>query len=171
MMPCSGGIVRATGFGGFHMRHVLAAAAVLIGFSAGSAFATGNLGCAIDDATMDLNIESVITHGLGEPIVSLRGELKLKDRAASDLFGVTEFDGTHVAQYWLEGTDLRLLVYRDLDAKTAHGSAELTIKTQAIDDEGGFEGRYRLSVFYKLDGDAGDGHTIERDGKIGCFAG
>ncbi len=74
-------------------------------------------------------------------------------------------------QYWLEGTELRLLVYRDLDAKTAPGSAELVIKTQAVNEEGGFEGRYALKVFYRLEGDAGEGRTIEEDGKIGCLAG
>lgn len=152
------------------LRGLSAIAAVVLA-GAVPAQATGNLGCATDDAAMDLNIESVITHGLGEPIVSLRGEIVLKDKAAASHFGSIAFDKAHLAQYWLEGKDLRLLVYVDLDSAKAQGSIELVIKTEAMDDEGGFAGRYGLDLSYSVSGETGEGHTLKTDGAVECFAG
>lgn len=135
------------------------------------AWATGNLGCSVDDAAMELNIESVISYGFGEPIVSLRGEIKLKDKAALEHFGTIEFNRNQVSQYWLEGSDLRLYIYRDLEVKSVSGSLDLVIKTLSVDDEGGFEGRYRLEVSYRGDADTGESQKIEKEGPITCFAG
>lgn len=135
------------------------------------AFATGNLGCEIDDATLSLNIESVIATGVGEPMVNLRGEITLKDQSISLGLRHAEFDRTHLTQYWLEGKDLRLRLYQDIDAKPIYGSMELVIMTEATDEEQSFAGRYRLTVFDTAGREPGDAKESRFEGGVSCFAG
>lgn len=153
------------------MRSVAASAVVLCWFTASSAFATGNLGCEVDDATMSLNIESSITTGLGEPMLNFRGEVVLKDASISKPLRHSNYDRTHLTQYWLEGKDLRLRLYQDIDGESSQGSIELIINTVSVGDEDGFAGRYDLIVYDTAGRKAGDARKSTFEGKISCFAG
>lgn len=76
-------------------------------------------------------------------------------------------------QYWLDGEDLRLLLYREREGDKPHGYVELTIETTARpgdDGEGFYDGRYSLSVFDITDENGGEGVTVTREGVVVCSA-
>lgn len=139
--------------------------AVLLPLAASPAMASGGLWCGADDGPARIQIQGGVTHGMGGPLFSFDGTLAARDESIpADLRKIT-FDRSHVPQYWLDGKELRLLLYRERAADKAHGYVELTILTQAI-DESSYEGRYELEVF---DADAtSEGKRWDYAGKIVC---
>ena len=147
------------------MRTVLCAAVLLASVNDG--FASGALWCSVDDAKVAFQLDAGVTRGLGGPTFNCRGDLEIKDRPAADSLRKTEFEDQNLAQYWLDGEELRLLVYREHEAKDSYRSVELTILTKAK-DEGTYDGRYTLAVY---DGTAGvDSDPVELKGDVSCGA-
>jgi len=113
------------------------------------------------------------SRGMGAQLFSFEGKLELADKAIAADLGKTTFAREHVAQYWLDGEELRLLIYREREGDKPHGYAELTIRTKARpgdDGEGHYDGRYELTVFDMTDENGGEGVTVRRDGAVTCFA-
>lgn len=132
------------------------------------ATASGGLSCETDDKAVKFLVESGITRGMGGPLFNFRGTLEVKDkRVAADL-RKTEFAQPHVPQYWLDGKNLKLLIYREREGDKPHGYVELAIETKAV-DEGTYNGPYRLTVFDMTDDNSGEGKTFEFKGKTSCF--
>jgi hypothetical protein len=103
---------------------------------------------------------------MGSPIFNFRGTLEILDKAVTEDLRKTEFEGAHVAQYWLDNVNLRLVLYRERAGDKPHGYVELTILTQAGDDEGLYGGTYKLSVF---DNSTGQGQDWSYEAPISCF--
>lgn len=147
------------------MRTVLCAVALLASVNAGSA--SGALWCSVDDHQVAFQLDAGVTRGLGGPTFNFRGNLEIKSRPAGDDMRKTTFEDQNLAQYWLDGEELRLLVYREREAKDSYGSVQLTILTKAK-DESDYEGRYTLSVY---DGSTGaDYDPVEFKGTVSCGA-
>jgi len=147
------------------MRTVLCAAALLA--SANGGLASGALWCSVDDSKVGFQLDAGVTRGLGGPTFNFRGDLEIKGRPTSDSLRKTVFEDSNLAQYWLDGEDLRLLVYREHEAKDSYRSVELKILTKAR-DEGTYDGRYTLSVY---DGTAGaSSDPVEFKGDVSCGA-
>lgn len=136
--------------------------------AAGSAFASGGLSCEADDAKAKFLIESGVTHGMGGPVFNFRGTIEALDKAVAEDLRKIEVSDKHLAQYWLDRDELRLLVYRER-TEGDHGYIELTIRTKAV-DEGSYEGRYELEVFDTRGDTSAEGKTVKAEGKVGCFA-
>ena len=148
-----------------------AAVAFVFLVSTGIAAASGGLHYSTDDKAVAFELEGGVTRGMGSPLFSFRGELDIKDHAVADDLRKTSLGREHVAQYWLGGEDLKLLLYREREGDKAHGYVELLIETAARGeaDEGLYEGRYALSVF-DTQGDAGEGMTFDVAGDVVCSA-
>jgi hypothetical protein len=147
------------------VRSVIVAAILLS--SASEAAASGGLWCDVDDQSARIEIQGGVTHGMGGPLFSFVGKADARDASIPQDLRTTEFERSHVAQYWLDGKELRVLLYRERAADKAHGYVELTILTKAI-DESSYEGSYTLEVF---DADASsEGKTWAYSGKIACGA-
>jgi len=147
------------------MRTVLCAMAFLA--PANAAFASGGLWCTVDDRQVAFQLDAGVTRGMGGPTFNFRGDLEIKGRPTGDSLHKTVFEDQNLAQYWLDGDELRLLVYREHEAKDSYRSVELTIRTKAK-DESAYDGRYTLSVY---DGTAGaSSEPIEFKGKVSCGA-
>jgi hypothetical protein len=145
------------------MRLAIIVAALLS--AAGSAAASGGLSCEIEDKSARIAIMSGVTHGMGSPVFNFKGALEILDSAVTDDLRKAEFDG--LTQYWLDGQDLRLWLYRERAADKPHGYVELTILTQVgEDDEGVYSGSYKLAVSdYSTD----EGQNWNFEGPISCF--
>lgn len=140
------------------------AAAILVS-AASEAAASGALWCDAEDGTASIEIQGGVTRGMGGPLFSFAGKVSARDASIPEDLRATAFERSHVAQYWLDGKELRLLLYRERAADKAHGYVELTILTQGI-DESSYEGRYELEVF---DADAtSEGKRWDYAGKIVC---
>jgi hypothetical protein len=137
------------------------------------AFASGGVHCSADAGGVSFDVGGGVTHGMGGPLFSFEGEVAITcDGIAADL-GKTVFAREHVAQYWLDGEDLRLLLYREREGDKPHGYVELTIQTKARpgdDGEGFYDGRYELTVFDMTNENGGEGVTLKREGEVACSA-
>jgi hypothetical protein len=143
------------------------AAGIILLSVAGEAAASGGLWCDVDDRSAQIELQGGVTHGMGGPLFSFTGKVDARDGSTPDDLRTTMFERSHVAQYWLDGKELRLLLYRERAADKAHGYVELTILAKA-NDEDSYEGRYELEVF---DADASsEGKTWTYEGKISCGA-
>jgi hypothetical protein len=105
---------------------------------------------------------------MGSPIFNFAGKLEVLDKSAAEDLKKTEFDSAHVAQYWLDDKDLRLLLYRERAGDKPHGYAELTVLTK-VGEEGTYTGRYTLTIFDTTGDTSADGKTVTADGEISCF--
>ena len=141
-------------------------AAILLS-AAGEAAASGGLWCDVEDKSAAIALQGGVTHGMGGPIFSFTGEIEARDASVPEDLRKTEFDRTHVPQYWLDGKELRLLLYRERAAEMAHGYVELTVLTQAT-DESSYAGSYELKIFDA--DDSSEGRTWTFEGKISCGA-
>jgi hypothetical protein len=143
------------------------------GLACQPAFASGGLHCSADADGVTLEVNGGVTHGMGGPLFSFEGMLEIADKAIAADLAKTAFAREHVAQYWLDGEDLRLLLYREREGDKPHGYVELTIETKARagdDGEGSYDGRYKLTVFDATEDNGGEGVTVEREGEVECSA-
>ena len=143
--------------------------ACLLAVSGGTAFASGGLSCESDDAQAKIAIESGVTRGMGGPLFNFRGAVEIGDTSVAEDLGKTTLEKAHVAQYWLDGQDLRLVIYREREGDKPHGYVQITVLAQARDDEGPYDGIYELDVFDATGDLTGEGKTIKLKGQMSCF--
>lgn len=141
--------------------------------SAGAALASGGVNCSADADGVAFEVGGGVSRGMGAALFSFEGTLAVADPGVADDLAKTSFAREHVAQYWLDGEELRLVLYREREGDKPHGYAELTIRTKARagdDGEGVYDGRYTLSVFDMAAGNDAEGATTRREGDVSCFA-
>lgn len=146
---------------------------LLAGLACQPAFASGGLHCLADANGVAFEVGGGVTRGMGGPLFSFEGSLQIADKAVAGDLGKTTFARDHVAQYWLDGEELRLLLYREREGDKPHGYVELTIETKARggdDGEGFYDGRYTLSVFDMTNENGGEGVMVSREGDVECSA-
>ena len=136
------------------------------------AFASGGVHCSADAQGVAFEVGGGASRGMGAALFSFEGRLEITGKDIAADLGRTEFARDHVAQYWLDGEDLRLLVYREREGDKPHGYVELTIVTKARagdEGEGMYDGGYTLTVFDMTEENGGDGVTVNREGEVECF--
>lgn len=147
-------------------RVILSLMSILL--AAGPAGASGGLSCGAKDEAVKLTIESGVTRGMGSPVFNFRGELAISDKAVAEDLRTVSFDGSHLAQYWLDGEELRMVVYRERGADKPHGYVEVTVRTKS-GEEGDYTGQYAVTV-YDTDGTTGgEGKTFNYTGRATCL--
>ncbi|RWN25863.1 hypothetical protein [Mesorhizobium sp.] len=149
------------------MRTIFCVTTLLL--SAGTAFATGGIWCSAEDAAVKFEVEAGVTRGMGGPTFNFRGDLEIFGRPVDDGLRKSVFEDSNLTQYWLDGKELRLLVYREHEVANTYSSVELTILTK-VSEEGVYDGRYSLAIY---DGTAAadkDGKPVELTGKVSCGA-
>lgn len=132
-----------------------------------SAHASGGLDCEADDAKVAFAVHGGVTRGMGGPLFQFNGELTIKDQAVAEDLRKIAFEREHVAQYWFDGDELKLDIYREREGDKPFGSVELIVRTTSAGDEGGFEGRYEL-VVYDGTGEGAEAKEARYDGKVSC---
>lgn len=148
------------------MRAIITAMSILL--AAGPAVASGGLSCGAKDEAVKLTIESGVTRGMGSPVFDFRGEIEILDNAVAQDLRKMSFDKAHLAQYWLDGEELRLIVYREREADKPHGYVEVMVKTKS-GDEGDYIGQYSVTVFDMADATGGEGKTFNFSGRATCL--
>ena len=100
--------------------------------SAGAAFASGGIWLLAPMTTAVTIRGRVRRHARhGRPDLQLSRRSRNRDKAVADDLRKIGLRGSHLAQYWLDGKELRLLLYREREAAKTHGYVELTILTKA----------------------------------------
>lgn len=129
--------------------------------------ASGGLLCTADDAFAAITIESGVTRGMGSPVFNFRAISVIREDAVSGDLRNMAYDGEHLAQYWLDGEELRLLLYRER-AEGDHGYVEIEVRTR-MDEERVYRGAYSLTVFDMAGDTTGEGRGAKENGPIECF--
>lgn len=143
----------------------------LTALSCQPALASGGVNCSADAEGVSFEVGGGASRGMGAALFSFEGTLAVAGPDVADDLAKTSFAREHVAQYWLDGEELRLLLYREREGDKPHGYVELTIRTKARpgdDGEGMYDGRYALTVFDMTDENGGEGVTISREGEVAC---
>jgi hypothetical protein len=149
------------------MRTIMCVAMLLS--SASAAFASGGIWCSTDDPVAIFGVEAGVTRGMGGPTFNFRGDLEIKARPAGDSLRKTVFEDLNLTQYWLDGKELRLNIYREHEGAQKFNSVELTILTKTS-DEGVYDGSYTLSIYDAAADTDQDGKPVELTGKVSCGA-
>lgn len=136
------------------------------------AFASGGLNCSSDAGEVAFDVGGGVTRGMGSPLFAFEGRMTLRIKDVAADLARTTFTRDDVAQYWLDGEDLRLLLYREREGNKPHGYVQLSLETRARggDDEGIYDGRYALTVFDAVGEYNVEGVTVNRAGNVTCFA-
>lgn len=136
--------------------------------AASPALASGGLSCEVKDEAVRFQAEGGVTRGMGGAVFSFRGDLEIRDKAvAADLRKIS-FERSHLAQYWLDGDELRLLLYKEREGDVPHGYVEIVVRTTS-DEEGSYRGSYALTAFDMTGDTSGMGKTVTREGAVSCF--
>lgn len=137
--------------------------------AAGPALASGGLSCAVEDKAVKLLAEGGVTRGMGGSVSSFQGDLEILDEAvAADLRKIS-FERSQLAQYWLDGDELRLLLYRERKAAAPHAYVQIVIRTSS-GEEGSYRGSYALTVFATAGDTPGEGgKTVAHEGGVSCM--
>ncbi len=149
------------------MRTIICTTTLLL--SAGTAFASGGIWCSADDKAAIFEVEAGVTRGMGGPTFNFRGNLEILSRPAGDSLRKTVFEDSNLTQYWLDGKELRLNIYREHEVAEKINSVELTILTKTT-DEGVYDGSYTLAVYDAAADKDQDGKPVEVTGKVSCGA-
>jgi hypothetical protein len=128
---------------------------------AGSGF--GRLSCQASEGPVELAIDAGVTRGMGSPLFSFQASAGIdNERVPADMRRIT-FSRANVAQYWLHGKNLGLVLYREREGGSDH--AEITITVQAESADGSaYDGQYRAAVHDVATG----GDPIELAGDVTC---
>jgi hypothetical protein len=150
------------------MRYLLACS--LFTMISGNALASGGIWCEAEATPAQINVHGGVSRGMGGQLFNFEGKVAIADKAVADDLRNLEFKQEHVAQYWFNGTSLNLVLYREREGDKPHGYVEVSIETQAREDEeGAYAGSYQLTVFDGIDDNA-EGKRIELTAPIACFA-
>ncbi len=152
------------------MRLLVAVAVFLM--CAGGASASGGISCEAKDKAVSFDVSAGVSRGLGAAIFSFDGTVAILDKKIADDLATTKFERDHVAQYWLDGEELRLLLYREREGDKPHGYVELQVVTKARpgdDEEGLYAGRYQLSTYDTVDENTVEALTSSYEGDVSCF--
>ena len=131
------------------------------------ALASGGLQCTAEDDFAVFTIESGVARGMGGPVFNFRATSVIRDDAVAGDLRNMAYDGEHLAQYWLDGEELRLLLYRER-AEGTHGYVQIEVRTTA-GEEGLYNGAYDLTVFDMAGDTTGEGRTFKGSGSVECF--
>ena len=104
---------------------------------------------------------------MGGPIFAFESTVEIRDRSIAVDLRKTKFGMDHVAQYWLDGKELRLGLYREREGDKPHGYVELVIYTKSAGDEIGYGGSYELTVYDGV-GDDAEAKEATFKGKVEC---
>ena len=129
--------------------------------------ASGGLSCTSEDAFAVITIESGVTRGMGGPVFNFRATSVIRDDAVAGDLRNMAYDGEHLAQYWLDGEELRMLLYRER-AEGAHGYVQIEVRTSSA-EEGLYEGSYTLTGLDMTGDTTGEGRTFRQSGSVQCF--
>jgi hypothetical protein len=108
---------------------------------------------------------------MGGSLFSFAGKMTASGAGIGADLAQGEFAREHVVQYWLDGEELRLLLYRERGGDAPHGFVELTIRAVASgeSDEGVYAGRYSLTLFDMTGEGGSEGITVDHEGDVECL--
>jgi len=151
------------------MRSIFLAAAFLA-LAILPAQATGAISCTIEDKSLDLSFEGIFSHGVGEGLTDVRGELKAKVDLLANIKSAT-LERRDVTQFWMFERSLQLRIYRE-SAGEPHETLDLVIETiQDRKDEMSYSGTYKGTASHFDQKTGPEAKTKTFKGRVSCSVG
>jgi len=110
------------------------------------AHASRTLHCSIVDKSLTLVMEGTISDNAGEGLVSVRGDLKPLIPALSSGFGPFVLERALVTQFWFNGEELKLRLYRETKGEPQETLDLLFETRQEKRDRTAYSGLYQGKV-------------------------
>ncbi|MFN0192504.1 MAG: hypothetical protein ACKVP5_11110 [Aestuariivirga sp.] len=142
----------------------------LAALNASPAYATGGLGCTIDDANLTLNVDTAVSRGMGGVFLNLKAEAVIKAKEAPEPLRKLTLDSALV-HHWYTNREIKLAFYKETETGE-HASVDITIETtmpEGADEDAEYVGTYELSIFAA--GANSDSTSTVLNGKASCSAG
>lgn len=138
---------------------------------AGQAQATGTLHCSIADRSLTVTFQAIVSHGLGEGLVSVQGQVIPGEALAAAGHGPFPLDRETVAQYWHRGGALKLRLYRETPTPPLLSLDLIIEATREKRDARAYAGRYEAEAFRIDDVTGPEGKIIKAKGRVDCQSG
>ena len=103
---------------------------------------------------------------MGSPVFQFRASAEIVSGDISADLRQTNFDQSHLAQYWLGDEELKMVLYREREGDKPHGYVQIVLRTK-LDEEGGAKGTYEVSTF-DVPADGGDAKESRATGEVSC---
>ncbi|MCB1445702.1 MAG: hypothetical protein KDJ87_07850 [Rhizobiaceae bacterium] len=154
------------------MRRRLAAIAfpVLAAMPA-TAFATGGVGCAIDDGNLQLDFDAAFSYSDIGGVFQARGILDSRMSGTYETLKKMQITDADIRQQWFRGDDLKLMIYRETEGDgVPHAFVKLIVETTKPPEEDfAYGGSYVLTIQPAVV--RGDEEAVTVEGKVTCSAG
>jgi hypothetical protein len=131
------------------------------------ASASGGFECTANDKSVRFTVYAAVTSGMGNPTSDLNGKLEILDKTVAQDLRTMTFGGADRPQYWLDGKDLRLILYKERQDDKPFGSVKLELRATRASDEGKFRGTYKLSTEDLTHSNVEGEKTV--NGNMSCF--
>src|SRR5262249_1350710 len=119
-------------------------------------------------------VEGTFSHGLGAALVNFGGTVGIKLAGPPDSLRKLELARDNAAQYWLQGKDFRLGLYKEQGAGDLHQTIDLVIVTarrSKDEDDIEYVGTYVLEVSHYDPKAGAEAKTWKAKGKAVCSVG
>ena len=139
---------------------------------AGQAQATGTLHCSIADRSLTVTFQAIVSHGLGEGLVSVQGQVIPGEALAAAGHGPFPLDRETVAQYWHRRRNPEAApVSRNADTAAAQSRPDHRGGAREKRDARAYAGRYEAEAFRIDDVTGPEGKVIKAKGRVDCQSG
>ena len=145
------------------------AMAILLAAAAVPAQASGGLWCDAADSYIRLEVRSGVTRGMGGPFFDFTGSLEIMAQGIVPAFSKLDLKDK-LTHSWLDGDEVKLEFYHEVDAAETVDQFSLIIETEALPDtDGEYAGTYKITS-YSPTAPGTDEGRLELTGKITCGA-
>lgn len=138
--------------------------------SAGPAFGSATLACSLADRNIELELQGVVSHGLGEGLVSAEGEGKASITILKSDLTAFKLDRESITQYWLGKQDMRLRIYRE-SSGPVHETLDIQIEANSKgggDDTIDYQGTYSGQATSMAGVTGSEAKSVTFKGKVSC---
>ena len=151
------------------LRTIGMGAALLL--QASPALATGTIACVVEDKVLSLALNAPFAFGHGDALLDVSGKIGVKFDGTPRDVGPLDLARQSVAQYWFQGSDLRMLIVQDknVDGKALTVTVLLDLK-RARSHPTTYRGRYVLEAQHHDAKTTADGITQKASGYAECSA-
>lgn len=133
----------------------------------GRAEASGSVSCTIAHASLKMDLEGVVSHGVGEQLTEVRGDVAVSDPLITSGLKAHKLERQDVTQFWLTGRNLKIRTYRD---STDVPGESLEVILEAVgkgQDELSYNGIFK-AILSKLETGKTEAKTRTIQGKVTC---
>ena len=128
------------------------------------AHATGGFSCTASDETLRFQIDGVVPHGFGSPVIEASGNLAYQPTDGQPPISQFTFGKSNISQYWNRDGVLNLVIYKESYEGDTYETM-VVVETRTKDEGETYLGTYKVSTSQQVNGDP---FTHSAEGEVRC---